>query len=505
VAITIGELVDIPHLGLEIVAGESGVQRIISWTHTSDLPEPWRWITGGELLMTNGLSFPKTATDQVLLAEKLDEMGVSGLAIGEKMYCPPLTKRLIRASDRLGFPVLRIRYPLPFVAISRAVAEATLLDQSTRLTRTVRIYDLVRRHIAAGTPSAQLFESLARELGCQLYVCDRETGEPWFPGSAPLHRITKTAVAELSASSTNVSAGAFGLLAAEGRTALLTDIQRHPGAALVVITDSNTRVDPIQLQHAATVVSLELSETLLVLEHARRHGATVLARLLENRVDPESVSPMLADAGLQAADTVVVAARSGDDDRSLTAHNALWRNSIPYLITLKEGLLYGLLPDDQRWEGVLTRSLGSSARIGVSQRLTSLTRFQDAVREATWALSLSSRRETVLSHYGRESHWIGLSDVDDARALVDRVLEPLRRYDAEHNSELVTTLDAFLRNRRSWQTTADALHVHRQTVLYRIRRIAELTDLDPADTEALVELWTALRAAELLDGPTNDV
>lgn len=497
-AITVGELVDIPHLGLEILAGESGIQRVVSWTHTSDLPEPWRWVTGGELLMTNGLSFPKSAAEQALLAERLTDVGVSGLAIGEKMYCPPLTKTLLRASDRLGLPVLRVRYPLPFVAISRAVAEATLLDQSARLTRTVRIYDLVRRHIAAETPSSQLFDSLARELGCELYVCDRETGEPWFPGSAPLDLFTKNAVAELSASSTNVSAGAFGLPAAEGRTALLTDVQRHHGAALVVVTPSSVRVDPIQLQHAATVVSLELSETLLVLEHTRRDGATLLDRLLENRADPESASRLLTDAGLRITDVVVVVARSGDENRALTVHNALWRNQIPYLITLREGLLYALLPGDEQWEAVLPRSLGTSARIGVSQPLATLTRLQDAVREATWALSLASRQEIVLSHYRRESHWIGLSDVKDARALVNRVLEPLRNYDAENKSDLVTTLDVFLKNRRSWQATAKALHVHRQTVLYRIRRVAELTGLNPGDTDALVELWTALRAAELL-------
>jgi purine catabolism regulator len=421
------------------------------------------------------------------------------LAIGDNMYCPPLTQRFLKASDRLGLPVLRIRYPLPFVAISRAVAEATLLDQSTRLTRTVRIYDLARRHISAGTPSTHLFESLARELGCQLYVCDRETGEPWFPGSAPLDSITEHAVAGLSARSGNVSGGAFGLPAAEGYTALLTDIQRHPGAALVVITTSDKRVDPIQLQHAATVVSLELSETLLVLEHTRRDGDILLTRLFENRADLESTNRLLTDALLPTADVVVVAARSGDDRRTHHVHNALWRNSIPYMITFRERVLYALVPSDGRWEGVLSRSLGGSARIGVSQKLASLSRFQDAVREATWALSVADRRETALSYYGRESHWIGLSDVDDAHALVDRVLDPLRRYDAAHGSDLVMTLDAFLRHRRSWQATADVLHVHRQTVLYRLRRISELTGLDPAETEALVELWTALRAADILD------
>jgi purine catabolism regulator len=501
VTITVGELLDIPHLGLEILAGGVGTDRPISWAHTSDLPEPWRWITGGELLMTNGLSFPKKAREQTELVERLNEAGLSGLAIGDKMYCPPLTPSFLRASDRVGLPVLRIRYPLPFVAISRAIAEATLLDQSTRLTRTVRIYDLMRRHLSSGTPATALLESLERELHCELHVCDRGTGEPWFPGSTSLDESTKHAVAELSASSGNVSAGAFGLPAVEGRTALLIDVQRHPGAALVVTTPAGRRADPIQLQHVATVISLELSETLLTLEHLHRDGDTLLTRLFENRADLESANQVLTDSGLTVPDVVVVAARGSDEGRAQQIHNALWRNSIPYVMAVREGVLYAMLPADQQWEAVLPRAMGPSARIGVSQRLGALSRFQDAVRESTWALSLAHRRETPLSYYGRESHWIGLSDIDDARALVDRVLEPLRRYDATHGSDLVMTLDAFLRNRRSWQLTADLLHVHRQTVLYRMRRVAELTGLDPADTEALVELWTALRAADILDAP----
>jgi PucR family transcriptional regulator, purine catabolism regulatory protein len=415
------------------------------------------------------------------------------------MYCPPLTQSFLRASDRVGLPVLRIRYPLPFVAIARAIAEATLLDQSTRLTRTVRIYDLMRRHLSSGTPTTALLESLERELQCALHVCDRGTGEPWFPGGRSLDSTTRHAVVELSANSGNVSAGAFGLPATDGHTALLVDVHRHPGAALVVVTAAGSRVDPIQLQHVATVISLELSETLLAVEHTRRDGDTLLTRLFENRADLESANQVLTSSGLDVANVVVVVARGSDDEDMQQIHNALWRNSIPYAMALREGLLYVILPADPQWEAVLPRAMGPSARIGVSQRLGSLSRFPDAVRESTWALSLAHRRETSISYYGRESHWIGLSDIDDARALVDRVLEPLRRYDSAHGSDLVMTLDTFLRHRRSWQLTADLLHVHRQTVLYRMRRVAELTGLDPAETEALVELWTALRAADILD------
>ncbi|WP_197374720.1 PucR family transcriptional regulator [Mycolicibacterium baixiangningiae] len=497
--VTVGDLVETPHLGLEVLSGGAGLGRSVSWTHTSDLPEPWRWITGGELLMTNGLSFPKAAADQEALLTKLDESGVAGLAIGEKMYCPRLTQRFTRRSEQLGFPVLRIRYPLPFVAISRAVAEATLLDQSDRLSRTMRIYDLLRRHIASASPPANLVAALARELGCELHVCDRRTGDPWFPDTSPLAPALREAVVELSESSTNVAAGVYGLPGDGTRAAMLTDIQRHPEAALVVIPRITERVDPIRLQHTATVISLALSEMQLALEHERRERAALMERLLENRIDRHAVESRLGELRLDPPSTVLVVARSSDEGRALTIHNSLWRNGIPYLCTLREGLLYALVPDQSGFEGVLSRALGPSARIGISARLSTISRFPEAVREGSWAFSLASRRDIPVSRYGSEEPWLGLSNVGDAQALVDRVLAPLRTYDEQHQSNLVATLDAYLRHQRSLQLTATALCVHRQTVLYRIKRIAELTGLNLADTDALAALWLALRAAALLD------
>ena len=86
----------------------------------------------------------------------------------------------------------------------------------------------------------------------------------------------------------------------------------------------------------------------------------------------------------------------------------------------------------------------------------------------------------------------------DAHTLVDRLLRPVLDYDDQHNSRLVETLDAFLQNQRSWQQTAQARHIHRQTVMYRIRKVEALTSRDLADTNSLSELWLAVRAAEVL-------
>jgi DNA-binding PucR family transcriptional regulator len=80
------------------------------------------------------------------------------------------------------------------------------------------------------------------------------------------------------------------------------------------------------------------------------------------------------------------------------------------------------------------------------------------------------------------------------RSFRDRVLGPLRDYDAEHRSDLVHTLEVFLECSGSWSRCAVRLHVHVNTLRYRIRRIEELTGRDLGTFEDRVDLFLALRA-----------
>ncbi|GAA3479409.1 helix-turn-helix domain-containing protein [Streptomyces sp. NPDC057565] len=54
------------------------------------------------------------------------------------------------------------------------------------------------------------------------------------------------------------------------------------------------------------------------------------------------------------------------------------------------------------------------------------------------------------------------------------MLGRLLEYESSHRGELLPTLESFVDNQRSWQKTAGALHVHRQTVLYRIRMVEDI-------------------------------
>jgi sugar diacid utilization regulator len=67
---------------------------------------------------------------------------------------------------------------------------------------------------------------------------------------------------------------------------------------------------------------------------------------------------------------------------------------------------------------------------------------------------------------------------DVSRAFRTRVLDPLLEYDARHRSDLLPTLRRFLECDGSWRQCAASLHLHVNTVRYRMRRVEELTGRD---------------------------
>jgi purine catabolism regulator len=104
--------------------------------------------------------------------------------------------------------------------------------------------------------------------------------------------------------------------------------------------------------------------------------------------------------------------------------------------------------------------------------------------------------------YGEDGASPWTLPLEESEELLEHVLGPLRDYDRIHQTELVRTLAVLLRNNRSPTSTAAELFIHRQTLVYRIRRIEELTSRSLSRTEDVVELWLALRAVEVVEGST---
>ncbi len=86
-------------------------------------------------------------------------------------------------------------------------------------------------------------------------------------------------------------------------------------------------------------------------------------------------------------------------------------------------------------------------------------------------------------------------DLDARAALISDVYEPL----LGGGAALLDTLTTYLEQGSSLEATARLLFVHPNTVRYRLRRIAELTDYTPSAGRDGFTLWVALALGRLAD------
>jgi purine catabolism regulator len=155
-------------------------------------------------------------------------------------------------------------------------------------------------------------------------------------------------------------------------------------------------------------------------------------------------------------------------------------------------------------EGVLAR--GVAARFGLGTPAPDPRALRRAYQEARFALAAAATVEApsprVASVEDLGSHRLLLALQEDAalEALSRGLLAPLRAYDQRQHGDLVASLRTFLEHNGNWEAAARALAVHRHTLRYRIRRVAELTGRDLDSAADRVEFWLALQAADVLGG-----
>ena len=434
------------------------------------------------------------------------------MGIGVGMGGPPVSVQVARRADELAFPLISVPYSVPFTAVARAVADANGREEARLLGLVARLYELLRTSVIAGRPGPETFRRLGEELGVRLYLVDPETGLSLFGDGE------STAFAQLLVASYAAHGNAIpGVLRLNGPRAL-NGLQAGPGepvAFAVEVPGAQPTVliaEPVNgelpslvlLHHIATGGALELAQLAAMQDRQRKLGTDLLSQLLDHGIDPRLAGSLIADAGLNLATSVLAVARAGDDQDGDELCRKLARSHQPYLLVARDQLLHVVLPETAV-DAYLAPALADSARaIGGSARIATAARLTEAVQEARWALGVAEAENKMLVRYGDQTTLLLPRSVTEAQALVSRILGPLIAHDAEHDTAYLNTLRTVLRHDRSWQLAAADLHIHKQTLGYRIRKIEQLTGRGLTRTADLAELWFALRAHDLLTGRSPD-
>lgn len=139
--------------------------------------------------------------------------------------------------------------------------------------------------------------------------------------------------------------------------------------------------------------------------------------------------------------------------------------------------------------------------IGYSEPLAGLINLHFGYTRSLAALHMAKLRNTIYFRFEDMGIYQILFSVTDRAVLADyyeKTLLPLIEYDREHNTNYVETLYYFLKYNGSIQNIADETYTHRNTVLYRIKKVKELLGKELVDTEERFPYQVSFYIREML-------
>ena len=153
-------------------------------------------------------------------------------------------------------------------------------------------------------------------------------------------------------------------------------------------------------------------------------------------------------------------------------------------------------------EQVLAGAPSATLVIGIGRPAATPDEWVRTLQQAGDSLHLGKTwRGSAVTYFGDLGLYQLLTTLGsnpEARRFFRRTLAKLIEHDTAHQSEFIHTLDGFFTCHGNLSQTAKQLHIHRNTLTYRLERIAEITQLDLSDADARFSLQLALKLRSLM-------
>ncbi len=161
------DLLDVPGLGLRLLTDVSGVDRVIRHVYTTDLPDPSRYLTPGDLVLT-GMIWCREPGDADRFVRALARAGAGVLGAGEALG--EVKPEVIQACGQHGITLLAVPAETSFAVVTEEVGRRLNGDRATAMTRVLGRRRLLLSAVAEGAGLDAMFRLMGREIGAECWL-----------------------------------------------------------------------------------------------------------------------------------------------------------------------------------------------------------------------------------------------------------------------------------------------------------------------------------------------
>lgn len=499
----------------EVLVGAADLDRGVRWVHATELPDIAPLLRGGDLVLTTGIALPEADAGLQAFAGSLAEVGAAGLMVELGRRWSVVPAALVAACEGVGLPLVCLHRVTRFASITQAVGERVVDEQLAELREAERVHETFTALSLAEADPAEILAAVQRLAGAavvleseQHQVVDYLVG-PDDPGDLLDDWTARSRRVALTGRTTWDEREGWLLTRLgpreRGWGRLVVRAPRAPAQRLVAIAERGAAALALHRLHDRDRDNL-----------VRRTHHELLIALL---TDPGSADVVRRCelAGLPTTRRsyvgLTVRPRQGTSGRAVlaTVVHAAHEAGVPALICELDHdvrVLLAVVP--RAADATVDRLAAAVARrhpvvVGAGRPAPVLATADRTLRESRQVADAVPAGSELAVHRLEDVHLRGLltllGDDDRLRLFVDRELEPLRRHDAAHGTDLLAAVRALVLHPAGKAQAAASLHLSRPAFYARLAKAEAVLGERLDDPDIRVSLHAALLAAELAPPP----
>jgi len=518
--ISVREALELPELhSLEVIAGKSGLDREIRDVTVLEVPDPFYWLKGGELLLTTFYGIRENESAQAELLTKVAPIA-AGICFNPGAGTA-LAPRIINVAEELSLPLLRMPGDMPYAEVIRTVLQAILNRRAYLLSRSTEINSMLINTILNGADSKEVVSTLARLVKNPVVLLDASLNlvkeEPYYEGGRDL---LKKGLPQLLAFDIfhnpmpSSEYPAYAVLKVKNQKlrvavkAIMIKSSIYGYLAVWEVLEQFDEIDIYAIAHASTAIALDFIRDINLVEQRQKMINNLCDDLLSGRyASEESIIKQGEMYGLNLPRlNVVIVVQTGvsgkdmpeqyqipdiitETDEVVLAVRKIVESQFADSLVARRGseiiVALGTGEDDNRKKRtsdlageisrVCNRVIGNDKYLlsvgGFTEHFRDLARsYSQAGAASRVARYLSDHRTKVFfDELGIYRLLYVMLHTPEIKQYVDMVLPGADSCD----QSILETLEAFIECQKSFSTASKNLYVHPNTVKYRINKAKE--------------------------------
>jgi purine catabolism regulator len=498
---TLGDLLAVEELSLALVTGERrALSRPVAGAHTIEVERPATWLERDWIMLTTGVRLRHRAEEQRRLISELQAAGAAALGFGVELVFKKVPAALLVEAQARSFPIFLVPLGTPFREIVSAVNRALVGKDLRAMQRLSSIQLQLMDALAEEDPQRAVLARLASFVDATALLFSADGSVEAATGDAPAEAIWEAISAHPAV------LVEFDL---DGRHTVATPVaSARSVAGWLAVTSPRPRASDSLTRPAVRATAPVLSALAHIRGAAREQDRAIRGALLEQALAPlgsgeaATLAARAASLGidLSAPARVVLIRRQGTgrvgadlDEVCVRLERRLGESGLRHLVSRRRGAVVALVQGDGKrlhdtLAGVVEERPG--IRAGIGRPLARLEAVTHSLRDAEIAVHRIAQqggaRLLDFADFDLGTLLVSESPPERIAPKVEELLGVLRAHPGLH-----AALVAYFRHELDIKRTAAAMHLHHNTLRYRLARTEQLLGRSLKDPATITSLYIA--------------